>query len=172
MRSLKEEVLDVVQKFVDNGELFTALDVSNKVKTVLPFSRHREIRDEVRELYRQELQYEGYTRTPIEVTLSDNSTTEALLYHPTEDSFDLDVKYDAQKRAQGMLNIAVQPTTVTSGFVATTPATVAPTITTAGNNVPATSVVTPAPLLSQVVTEAKDLWNQLFKNQPSLFPRK
>src|SRR5574338_58566 len=100
MAQLENEVKSVVSSFLQSGELFTALDVSNKVKMVLPLARHREVRDIVRSLFTTDIEPQSWARTPIQVTLPDGSSAEALLYHPLTDSWDLDSKYDAQKRAQ------------------------------------------------------------------------
>lgn len=99
MSNLNVEVKNVVDDFVHKDMLFTALDVSNKVKETLPHARHSEVRDIVRDLFTDMMQ-SNYTRTTIQVSLNDGSTTEALLYHPLSDSWDLDAKYDQQKRCQ------------------------------------------------------------------------
>jgi len=152
MANLDDLVLDTVREFVRDQVMFTALDVSNKVKESMPHARHREVRDVVRSLFGSEIQNNGYARTPISVTLSDGSTAEALLYHPLSDSWDLDAKYDSQKRMS------------TSNHVSVTPATppVMPVVTT-----PVASVASVATTLSP-----HDLWNKLFQTQTSLFPRK
>jgi hypothetical protein len=97
---LNDVVLSTIQDFVNNNALFTALDVSNKVKESLPFARHREVRDLVRTMFTSDIEPSNYAKTPIQVTLGDGSTVEALLYHPLVDSWDLDSKYDTQMRAQ------------------------------------------------------------------------
>lgn len=104
MATLENEVRSVVESFLKSGELFTALDVSNKVKMALPFARHREVRGVVRGLFTTDIEPAGWARTPINVTLPDGSTAEALLYHPLSDSWDLDSKYDAQKRQQASVH--------------------------------------------------------------------
>ena len=146
MTQLKDLVLSTVQDFVNNNVLFTALDVSNVVKNTLPLARHREIRDLVRQFYTPEMETEGYIRTPIAVTLFDGSVVNALLYHPIADSWDLDSKYDAQKRAA--LN-------ATATQIASTPIMPPPTTTTV-----------PIP----VITSNVDLWSNLLQNQ-SLFSK-
>jgi hypothetical protein len=168
MADLKDEVLKVVLGFVAVGDMFTALDVSNKVKQTLPFARHREVRDEVRALFTDELEPQGWAKTPISVTLDDGSKAEALLYHSLVDSWDLDSKYDAQKRAQTSarpVSLAQQA----AGVPATVPAPLPPVMrpTPMPKIVPATptaTVVAPSP-------NARDAWNQLFGSKPSLFPR-
>lgn len=153
MANLQDEVRSVVQAFVQSGELFTALDVSNKVKMTLPFARHREVRDIVRGLFTTDLEPQSWARTPIQVTLPDGTVVDALLYHPLTDSWDLDNKYDAQKRTQAAVRAGTTPVTVTP---VSTPAPVA----------------TPAPQPTVAQLAAKDRWAQLFTSQPSLFPRK
>lgn len=110
MSQLNDTVLLVVKTFIKNGDLFTALDVSGAVKYILPFARHREVRNLIRSLFTSEIETAGYARTPISVTLVDGTITEALLYHPLADSWDLDSKYDAQKRTRF---ISTLPTTTT-----------------------------------------------------------
>lgn len=152
MSNVKDEVLNVVLNFLSSGEMFTALDVSNKVKETLPFARHREVRDEVRALFVTNIEPQGWAKTPITVTLDDGSTAEALLYHSLVDSWDLDAKYDAQKRAQ----TSARP----NSFVTTTP--VPP---------PAPPVVAPVVAPPPPKDTARDQWSQLFGSKPSLFPR-
>lgn len=149
MATLEDEVRSIVNSFMQSGELFTALNVSNKVKLTLPFARHREVRDIVRGLFNSVIEVAGWARTPIQVKLSDGSTTDALLYHPLSDSWNLDSKYDDQQRQQAALQTGAQAPTPIA--VPSTP-------------VPAQAVSVPLP--------AKDQWAQLFNTQPSLFPRK
>lgn len=96
--NLQDTVQEVVDDFMLNNMLFTALDVSNAVKQVMPSARHRQVRDVVRSMFTTHIEPKGWARTPITVVLSDGSTAEALLYHPLVDSWDLDSKYDDQKR--------------------------------------------------------------------------
>ena len=95
--NLEDLVKNIVEEWMVVGKLFTALDVSLKVRKTYPFARHRKTREAVREYY-QQMQSKGYGRTPIDVTLEDGSITQALLYHPLSDSWDLEEKYDQQKR--------------------------------------------------------------------------
>jgi hypothetical protein len=159
MNTVEQEVRLVVDTFMKNGELFTALDVSNKVKLTLPFARHSEVRDIVRDLYTTVLGPSSWGRTPIEVTLADGSVREALLYHPLADSWDLDTKYDDQKRAQASVHISTPPA-ATSTLHISAPISI---------STPAPAP-TPQPTADQLA--AKDRWAQLFTSQPSLFPRK
>jgi len=161
MKTVDDVVRETVESFVRASELFTALDVSNKVKETLPFARHREVRDVVRALYSSDMVTAGYARTPITVTLADGSTTDALLYHPLADSWDLDAKYDAQQRARVAARPgAVAPVTVTTPAPAVTIPAPPPAAAT-------TAVTIPAP-----AGNARAMWDALFQSQPSLFPRK
>tara|TARA_R110000868_G_scaffold75946_3_gene218798 strand:+ start:14098 stop:14577 length:480 start_codon:yes stop_codon:yes gene_type:complete len=156
MKTLQEFVEETVKDFVSSQTLFTALDVSNKVKETMPFSRHREIRDCVRELFSSEIESKGYARATIEVTLLDGSKASALLYHPLVDSWDLDNKYSLQKRTAASQTAQTAPAV----SAVSAPAVSAPTVTT----------VTP-PVVSSTVTSSKSLWENFFKSSPSLFPR-
>ena len=120
MNSVDSVVSAVVKDFISSGVLFTALDVSNKVKETLPLARHREVRDLIRGMFLTEIEPAGYARTPINVILGDGSTTEALLYHSLSDSWDLDNKYDSQQRAQRASKPAQysKPTTISVNPVA------------------------------------------------------
>jgi hypothetical protein len=178
---LEQQVTLVVENLVNNEQLFTALDVSNKVKESLPDARHREVRDVVRRLFTSKLSLEGYAATPITVTLHNGVTAEALLYHPLADSWDLDVKYDMQKRSQVSAKAVAGPTPVVSdsgtSASVTDDGTVSvqsarktscfPKVTVPADPVPAA----PAPVTVQKVS-ARDAWTNLFNSQPSLFPRK
>lgn len=174
MSNLDSVVLSVVEDFVKNEVLFTALDVSNKVKETLPFARHREVRDSVRNLFFSVMQPAGYNHTDIDVTLPDGTTPKAVLYHPLVDSWDLDNKYDAQKRAQ---TSAKSSSTVTDRVSTVSVTNVGVTVNTPNGlklTAPNGLSVTPTPVVTsaQAQTNARDLWNQLFQSQPSLFPRK
>lgn len=155
MNTVDDEVREVVQSFVNDGALFTALDVSNKVKENLPLARHREVRDLVRSSFNTDMGPAGYARTPITVTLKDGSTAEAILYHPLSDSWDLDAKY--QSRAQA----SVQPVRAAQAAFASTPTVPAPP--------PPASNTTPT--IPAPAGNARGLWDALFGSQPSLFPR-
>jgi hypothetical protein len=164
MQPLDDVVQYTVQEFVKNGLLFTGLDVSNKVKEDLPFARHSEVSELVRNSFVSEMEPLGYAKTPINVVLRDGSVRTALLYHPLADSWDLDNKYDAQKRAQ----VTVKPVT-----------TVVPATVSANGTVtimsPATSVTVPVPAPAVVAPTPVDpaqAWSQMFNSTPSLFPLK
>lgn len=154
MNKLEDLVMSVVKNFVDNGEPFTALDVSTEVKMSMPFARHKEIRDIVRDAFVTTLTPLGYSRTPITVTLADGTDVEALLYHSLSDTWDLDNKYDASKRNK-TLNQS-KPVSVTAS---------------ASGSVTVMPTVNPLPSV-QPPTNARVLWQQMFNSQPSLFPRK
>lgn len=179
MVTLEDVVDKILAQMTANQELFTALDVSNQVKVELPLARHREVRDLVRNKFASHIEPIGYAKTPIQVTLSDGSTVEALLYHPLVDSWDLDSKYDVQKRSQTVSKPAMTPTprdlaTQAAGINAA-PIAGLPTLMTAHPlpkvvsnhpSSPVTAPVVPAPL------DARARWQQLFNSQPSLFPRR
>jgi hypothetical protein len=174
--NLKSLIDSVVSDFVNSGILFTALDVSNKVKETMPFARHREIRDEVRNAWINDIEPHGYGRSPITVNLSDGTTAEALLYHPLSDSWDLDAKYDAQQRSKTSARAAnAAPATVTIGAASVSVSNNG-TIVTSSQSQPVSAVaptpVAPAPVIPASPMNAKDLWNNMFQTQPSLFPRR
>ena len=156
MTNLDSEVSSVVQSFMQASELFTALDVSNKVKMILPLARHREVRDVVRSMFTTDMGPAGWARTPITVTLPDGTTAEALLYHPLSDSWDLDNKYDVQKRQQAAVHAGTVP--------------VATPVTSATSVAPLPVPASTQNLVAQA--QVRDMWNSLFDNKPSLFPRK
>jgi hypothetical protein len=165
MSTVDSVVRSTIQDFVRDGVLFTALDVSNKVKESFPFARHREVRDLVRVAFTTDIEPASYARTPINVTLDDGTAAEALLYHPLVDSWDLDAKYDAQKRAQS----AARPAAQAQAALGLTPAPLPVAL-----PVPVTAhpmpkiVAAPAP----TPTNSRHLWDAMFKAQPSLFPRR
>ncbi len=160
MSKLEDTVKQVVNDFVKNSTLFTALDVSNAVKTSHPLARHREVRDLVRNMYSNIVSL-GYGQTPISVTLADGSQVTANLYHHLSDSWDLDNKYDDQKRAQVALNpanAAICPSLPSVSVVSSVPVVVsAPAV-----SVPANTPVT--------VANPKQLWDSLFSGGARLFP--
>ncbi len=164
--NLESLVDTVVADFVSADELFTALDVSNKVKEKMPHARHREVRDVVRAAWINSIEPQGYGRSPITVNLADGSTAQALLYHPLADSWDLDSKYDVQQRAK----TAARP--MTAAPVAVTVGDNSVSVTDSGSIVSQPVAVTvpstlPAPA---PVATALDSWKNLFSTQPSLFP--
>jgi hypothetical protein len=171
MLSIEDRVGEVVVEFMANKQLFTALDVSNVVKVTHPLARHREVRDIVRGLFSQ-METNGYARTPINVQLADNSTREALLYHDLLDSWDLDVKYDAQKRAQQLTNpmtsvVTPAATPVVGQLSAVVHVKKAATVKPALVSTKPQSVTTPTAAPSPTV---KQIWDNLFT--PSrLFPK-
>jgi len=159
MTNLEDTINLVVQDFLSNNELFTALDVSNKVKESMPFVRHRETRDVVRAMFVSEIEPRGYGRTTIQVSLPDGSNADALLYHPLADSWDLDAKYDSQKRTQASKRGNMTATVSTpQGSVAVTNQGV-----TVSSTQPVTGLFAP--------TSPRDLWGKLFTTQKSIFPK-
>lgn len=95
---LEATVKTLVATLIARGELFTALDVSNEVKKQAPTIRHRDVSPIVRDLY-DNGDMGLYERTRIEVS-TPNGPERAYLYHPVENTWDLDAKYNDQKRAQ------------------------------------------------------------------------
>ena len=155
---LEDVVLDTVHDFMAEDKLFTALDVSNQVKKLMPQARHKEVRNIIRSTFATDIEPCGWARTPIKVTLVDGTQANALLYHPTCDSFDLDNKYGAQFRDQ-TIGVAPQPVNPP------TPAPIAPAPPLV-NSIPQT-----VPAIPPFAT-ARTMWDNLFKTQPSLFPTK
>lgn len=164
MQNLEDKVKEVIAEFMKNDTLFTALDVSNKIKESMPMTRHREVKDIVNNIFTSDMSQIGWTRTPIEVSLEDGSKVQALLYHALIDSWDIDAKYGTAQRAA-----------LSKKSNAFTVPTVAPP------NMP--PVMKPAPMPKIVSADpvkvndtqasyARALWEQLFNSQPSLFPRK
>ena len=90
--NIKDVVLDTVTNFVNHDNLFTALDVSNVVKKKLPYAKHSDVKKEIKEIY-DIFEENNYTKTLIEVTLKDGTKTNAFLYHPISDTWDLENKY-------------------------------------------------------------------------------
>lgn len=164
MSNLENTVREVIEDFIKNEVLFTALDVSNAVKLAIPFAKHREVRDVVRSVFASDIESQGWARTPITVTLGDGTTAEALLYHPLSDSWDLDSKYDAQKR----VSTSARPTAQAQATVAQAASSTTVGIDAAGN----VTVTAPVqPVVSSTPASPRTLWDSLFKSQPSLFPK-
>jgi hypothetical protein len=173
--NLQDTVLAVVEDFINKEVLFTALDVSNEVKMIMPHARHREVRDVVRSIFTTNIENQGWARTPITVTLGDGTTAEALLYHPLTASWDLDSKYTIQQRAQSSLRpMATAQTVVVAAQAARASAPVPPPIVNVSATALAaainTSMSAPAPVTP--LPTARTLWDDLFQKQPSLFPTK
>lgn len=103
MDVVKQSVEQTIESFIQNGEVFTALDVSNAVKKNGIACRHGEVRDHVRKMFRTG-QLTGYTRGSILVTLSDGNSDQAMLYYPdtlTDD--EVNDRYDQSRRNQTAL---------------------------------------------------------------------
>lgn len=173
MATLQDMVRTVIEEFMDNDELFTALDVSNKVKTQQPNARHREVRDVVRNIFTTEIATKGYARSPITVTLDNGTTAEALLYHPLSASWDLDNLYDQQKRQQKSLNPVAAATAAVAAAAAISASPLPSTATaTVIAPMPGAATVTLSATTPVPMPTARNLWDQLFATQPSLFPTK
>ncbi len=86
----------VLEDFVDQGFMFTALDVSNEVKSRLDGVRHREISPLVRELFDDGALGDAYARTLINV-LAGGKTVQAYLYYDEDDDPE---DYDGSLREQ------------------------------------------------------------------------
>lgn len=112
---LEAAVKTVVTDLITRSVPFTALDVSNEVKKNSPAVRHRDVSPIVRELYRSG-DMGLYERTQIDVETA-SGPEKAYLYHPVEDTWDLDAKYDNAKRAQS----ATIPRTPIIGVATDTP---------------------------------------------------
>lgn len=181
MATLEDTVNSVVEDFVKNGVLFTALDVSNAVKKTLPQARHREVRDAVRASFTSNIEVHGWAKTPIAVSLEDGSTAEAILYHPLMDSWDLDSKYDAQKRAQIPVHTTAAAPSYWGGALPPLSSTQKSVLSQVQGNNSAAVVTVPVaqgmttpvvPTAPVPMPTARTLWDNLFKTQPSLFPGK
>lgn len=86
----------VLQDLVDQGFMFTALDVSNEVKVRMDGVRHREISPIVRELFDDGALGDSYTRTLIDVQAG-SKTVQAFLYYDEDDDPE---DYDGSLREQ------------------------------------------------------------------------
>lgn len=86
----------VVDNFTAQGALFTALDVSNAVKTTLPDVRHREVSPVVRELFERHAMGD-YQHSLIDVLADGKTPAQAYLYHLPEHAPTL---YDDSMRNQ------------------------------------------------------------------------
>lgn len=106
--------LRVMKDFMMAGVLFTALDVSIKVRETIPGTPHREVRDIVRNQFLRNIvrtQFPGmeafvdYDKTIIDVYLANGDTVKAWLYHPCDVNYDeLDHLYDVQQRTQTLVD--------------------------------------------------------------------
>lgn len=94
--TLKAVTQRVVDNFTAQGALFTALDVSNAVKTTLPDVRHRQVSPVVRDLFERHAMGD-YQHSLIDVLADGKTPTQAYLYHLPEHSPAL---YDDSMRNQ------------------------------------------------------------------------
>lgn len=165
MTKLDNLVHDILTNFIEDKKLFTALDISNEVKKIIPNSHHKEIRDIVKSFY-DEMVDCNYFSTPITVNLNNGYTATALLYHPLEDSWDLDNKYDLQKRSQ-QATIPIDNTTTDNSGLPPKPATgfIKYGDDTTDNNINDVVVTTSN-------TNVPKTWAELFASTKSLFPGK
>jgi hypothetical protein len=153
MNSLDNEVRSVITEFMSQDKLFTALDVSKKVKLTCPFARHSEVRELVRQMFKTDIVPLHWNRTLISVTLADGTVTDTFLYHPVPAPANV---ADVYQQA----SINVTPYADPSGQLSLFANTVASSSTPV-----APTPVTPTPV------SAKDRWADLF-NSASLFPGK
>ena len=86
----------VILDLVDQGFMFTALDVSNEVKLRVD-ARHREISPLVRELFDEGILGDEYTRTLIDVLAGGKTVQAYLYYHEDDDPEDYDGSLREQK---------------------------------------------------------------------------
>lgn len=168
MSDLEDTVHQVVRDFINQGVLFTALDVSNLVKQSIPEARHRQVRDVVREMFVNAIETVGYESTPITVTLANGDQRGALLYHSLSDAFDLDNKYDAQKRAQ----IATVPVDMSALPVGNPALSQINTVPSLQAQLDAFNKSSPVVLPVAPMPTARTFWDNLLKIQLSLFPKK
>lgn len=156
MQTLEDLVTETVKNFVQNGTLFTALDISNEVKKTMPEARHRKVRDLVHGLFASEIEPNGWCRSGIKVNLPDGSQGEALLYYPLSASYDLDSQYTNRSSTSARPSKATLPAQVAADGTVT--------VTVTSPN--------PLPVQAPAPANAKDLWANMFQSQPSLFPLK
>ena len=82
---IESVVRHTIDRLTYDGFLFTALDVSNTVKTILPGVRHREVAPIVRDIFTNGEFGDGYTRTLIDVIADGRKKVSAFLYHLDDD---------------------------------------------------------------------------------------
>jgi hypothetical protein len=95
-KTIKAVAQRVVDAFTAQGALFTALDVSNAVKTTLPDVRHRQVAPLVRDLFERHAMGD-YAHDLIDVLADGKTPTQAYLYHLPEHDVNL---YDESMRSQ------------------------------------------------------------------------
>ena len=90
----------VIAEFCSYGLMFTALDVSNEVKTRISGVRHREVSPAVRSLFEADAMGGDYVRSLIDVTVQAGKTVQAYLYHDQgRDPGDYDQRQREQRAA-------------------------------------------------------------------------
>lgn len=152
---LENLVKQVVIDFINSNELFTSLDISNELNKKNVSSRHSQVRELVRDLFDHFMVFEDYARTLINVNLSNGSTVSTWLYHPLNTQSDLDQLYDSSKRNRILDKVNITKLSVTSTDV----------------DVKDVDDNKSSNALNQS-SSTIDLWNNLFNNQPSLFPKR
>lgn len=176
MNQLEQDtVRAIVKDFMSKDLLFTALDISNEVRKAMPYLRHRDVRDIVREMYAADMQSAGWARSDIVVTLVDGTPQTAHLYYPLSASWDLDSQYDAQKRAQTATKPSAAQTAAAQALVtAVVDAVTDPLAVTAAvaQGVADAATNTANTVATSIVNSAHDLWKGMFQSKPSLFPLK
>ena len=80
--NLNEFVYDIINDWAHNRKSFTALDVSNKVKEITPYVKHRDVREVVRNMFAHLKEHYHYEKKPIDFVLNDGTAVKALLYYP------------------------------------------------------------------------------------------
>lgn len=105
MADINTVVKSVIDTLIKDSKAFTAIDVSNKVKEIMPAFdddrpvRHRDISPIVRKAYTNG-EMGDYDRTLIKIKKENGEADNSYLYHALNDTWDLDVKYDDVRRAQ------------------------------------------------------------------------
>lgn len=113
---------DVLAEFCNYGLMFTALDVSNEVKTRITGVRHREVSPVVRELFEGD-ELDDYTRSLIDVTTPQGKTVQAYLYHSTgADPANYGQQQREQRAAAPVLDTSSNASSSSSSTAAAAPA--------------------------------------------------
>jgi hypothetical protein len=97
----------VVDRYTCEGFMFTALDISNSVKSTLPGVRHREVAPIVRDLFSEGAMSDEYAQTLIDVQTPAGQTVQAFLYHLADDDPDDYAGTQRRQRAIPPVPIAV-----------------------------------------------------------------
>ncbi len=89
-------VVEAINKFINNYDSFTSVDVVAEVKKTMPSVYHNSVADEIRYIFSKGIP--EYSYTYIDVTKADGSIATARLYHPVWDVDVLDIVYPESKR--------------------------------------------------------------------------